>query len=70
MWMPLKVILQFSLKQFPSCSTSDRSLTQIEALLEGHAYGGPVTMKETALQMMVENQVRSTRKLDGRPREN
>ena len=36
-------------------STSDRSLTQIEALLEGHAYGGPVSMKDTALAMMETN---------------
>ena len=33
-------------------STSDRSLTQIEALLEGHAYGGPRSMADTALGMM------------------
>jgi len=38
-------------------STSDRSLTQIEALLEGHAYGGPVSMKDTALAMMESNPV-------------
>eukprot|EP01050_Picozoa_sp_SAG11_P032073 SAG11_NODE_10249_length_844_cov_1.097987_1_plen_246_part_01 len=30
-------------------SRSDRSLTQIEALLEGHAYGGPKSMVATAL---------------------
>lgn len=36
-------------------STSDRSLTQIEPLLEGYAYGGPHSMVDTALAMMVEN---------------
>ena len=35
-----------------SDSTSDRSLTQIEALLEGHAYGGPPSMVATAMDMM------------------
>jgi hypothetical protein len=36
-------------------SKSDRSLTQIEALLEGHAYGRPVSMKDIALAMMESN---------------
>ena len=30
-------------------SLSDRSLTQVEALFEGHAYGGPASMRDTAL---------------------
>eukprot|EP00035_Acanthoeca_spectabilis_P029756 m.475363 g.475363 ORF g.475363 m.475363 type:complete len:782 (-) comp38181_c0_seq1:62-2407(-) len=38
-------------------SQSDRSLTQIEALLEGHAYGGPDSMKSTALMMMEVNNI-------------
>ena len=33
-------------------SQGQRSLTQIEALLESHAYGAPVTLVETALAMM------------------
>lgn len=36
-------------------SASDRSLTQIEALLEGHAYGGPKKQVDVALEMMATN---------------
>jgi hypothetical protein len=52
-------ILQFLVDSFSNYtaadSKSDRSLTQIEALLEGHSYGGPVSMKDTALSMMATN---------------
>ena len=52
-------VLKFLEKAFSNYtakdSTSDRSLTQIEALLEGHAYGGPVSMRDTALAMMETN---------------
>ncbi len=56
-----KRILSFLVDRFSNYtaadSTSDRSLTQIEALLESHAYGGPVSMKDTALAMMATNPV-------------
>lgn len=41
-------------------STSDRSLTQIEALLESHAFGGPKAFVDTALEMMATNPVAVT----------
>ena len=56
-----KSVLDFLVRRFSnytaSNSTSDRSLTQIEALLEGHAYGGPRSMVDTALAMMTTNPV-------------
>lgn len=46
-----KDILNFIVNAFSNytaaSSTSDRSLTQIEALFEGHAYGGPVQTNTT-----------------------
>eukprot|EP01045_Picozoa_sp_COSAG04_P024636 COSAG04_NODE_3104_length_3168_cov_2.158684_2_plen_291_part_00 len=54
-------VLDFLVDRFSNytanSSTSDRSLTQIEALLEGHAYGGPRSMVDTALGMMATNPV-------------
>jgi hypothetical protein len=54
-------VLKFLVERFSnysaSDSKSDRSLTQIEALLEGHAYGGPESMVDTALGMMATNPV-------------
>lgn len=56
-----ETILDFLVKSFSNYtaedSQSDRSLTQIEALLEGHAYGGPKSMVDTALSMMETNPV-------------
>ena len=57
-------ILDFLVDRFSNYtaadSQGDRSLTQIEALLEGHAYGGPASMKDTALAMMATNPVALT----------
>ena len=54
-----KAILDFIVNAFSNYtaenSTSDRSLTQVEALFEGHAYGGPRSMVDTALAMMETN---------------
>lgn len=56
-----KAVLEFLVGRFSNYtaqdSTSDRSLTQIEALLEGHAYGGPQSMASTAVGMMATNPV-------------
>ena len=51
-----KTVLDFLVRMFSNYtaadSTSDRSLTQIETLLETHAYGGPYSLVNTALDMM------------------
>jgi len=56
-----KTVLDFLVHTFSNYtaadSTSDRSLTQIEALLESHAYGGPKSFVDTALGMMATNPV-------------
>lgn len=52
-------VLAFLTKAFlayeASMSQGQRSLTQIEALLETHAYGGPSALVETAKQIMATN---------------
>ena len=54
-----KNVLDFLVRTFSNYtaadSASDRSLTQIEALLESHAYGAPRAFVDTALGMMATN---------------
>ena len=52
-------VLRFLVEAFANYtaadSISDRSITQVEALFDGHAYGGPASMKDTALAMIATN---------------
>lgn len=51
-----KSVLDFLTKSFlqykPAMSRGERSLTQIEAMLETHAFGGPRALVDTATKMM------------------
>jgi hypothetical protein len=66
-WTGDAAILDFLVTQLSSYTVGDsgggRSLTQIEALLESHAYGGPASLVDTAIGMM-ETEASSLRYLD------